>query len=165
MSAEILRLLTLIADRGEPLPSNRELAEAVGYADPSAVTKAIHRLACAGELREERMGDRRCITITRTGRATLSAAATREGRKHENRRAAHSGMTPSELAVMELWDHADMGTTAIAKRLGRPRKTVDRIVTTYDGRGDHAEFRREAAGASARLLAAIARHFPERIAA
>jgi DNA-binding MarR family transcriptional regulator len=165
MSRDILRILNAAAEAGEPCPTNREIAAAVGLTDPSTVTKALHRLTCTGDIRQDRFNGRRCVTIVRTGKAILSAEQTREGKQHENRREAHSGLTPAEIAVMDLWDTADLGTAAIAHQLGRPRKTIDRIVTTYDGRADHAEFCRTARDSSAQLLAAIARHFPERIAA
>lgn len=165
MSRDIYRILNAAAEAGEPCPTNREIAAAVGLTDPSGVSKALHRLTCTGDIRLDRFDGRRCVTIVRTGKAILSADVTREGAQHENRREAHSGMTPSEIAVMDLWDNASISTAAIARQLGRPRKTVDRIVTTYDGRADHAEFRRTARDGSAQLRAAIARYFPERIAA
>jgi DNA-binding CsgD family transcriptional regulator len=164
MSAEILRLLVEAAERGEPCPSNRAMAEAVGYSEPSAVTKALGRLVCAGDIRVDRYDGRRCITITRTGRAILSAGQTREGGKHQSRRAAHSGMTPHEAQIMAHWD-AGRPMRAIAAALGLKPRRIEATVSCYDGKADFAEFRRETKNGSAQLLAAIARHHPERIAA
>lgn len=74
------------------------------------------------------------------------------------------GMTALERAIMAEWDD---GLTAkrIAMKLGCPPARVDRTVSTYDGKADHAFAVRDAKQGSAQLLAAIARHHPERIAA
>lgn len=165
MSAALLRLLTDAADRGATCPSNRELADALGYRDGSVVTKALGRLACHGEVKVERIGDRRCITITRTGRALISTEPSSAGRKHENRREAHCGLTPQEAAIMELWDESELTQQQIARRLGLPPKRVQTTINTYDGRADQAKFERDTAKGSAALLAAITQHFQQRIAA
>lgn len=79
-----------------------------------------------------------------------------------------SGMTPLERQVMDLWD-AGHSVKQILAAIGtpdnRPRTYVDRIISTYDGKAEYREFRCETRGSSDRLLAAIARHHPERLAA
>ncbi len=77
----------------------------------------------------------------------------------------HSGLTPLELAIMELWDAGGLSQKRIAMKLGCPPARVDRTVSTYDGKADHAFAVRDARNGSEQLLAAIARHHPERIAA
>ena len=76
----------------------------------------------------------------------------------------HSGMTALERAIMAEWD-AGLSQKRIALKLGCPPARVDRTVSTYDGKADHAFACRDAKQGSEQLLAAIARHHPERIAA
>lgn len=76
----------------------------------------------------------------------------------------HSGMTPLERAIMAEWD-SGLSIKRIALKLRCPPTRVDRTISTYDGKGDHAFHCRAARDGSAQLLAAIERHFPERIAA
>jgi DNA-binding CsgD family transcriptional regulator len=67
----------------------------------------------------------------------------------------HTGMTPAEAAVMDLWD-AGNGFAAIARQLQRPRRNVEKVVTMYhigDRRKQEAIVRQ----GSADLLAALQR--------
>lgn len=75
-----------------------------------------------------------------------------------------SGMTALERAIMAEWD-AGLSYRRIALKLGCPPRRVEATITNYDGKADHAFACRDAKQGSAQLLAAIARHHPERIAA
>lgn len=74
----------------------------------------------------------------------------------------HSGLTPHEKRVMELVDQGRK-IREIARLLDRDPAAIAKVARYYDGRGDHGRACRHAAAASARLLAAIARHHPERL--
>lgn len=80
----------------------------------------------------------------------------------------YSGMSPLERQVMDLWD-AGKSVKQILAALGTPdnrrRTYVDRIISTFDGKAEYREFRTDTRGSTDRLLAAIARHHPERLAA
>lgn len=74
-----------------------------------------------------------------------------------------SGNTPSEQAVLDLWDQG-LGTRAIAQRLGRNEKSVSALVAHYAGVEPgqaHRDYRR----GTAMLLAALRRHHPESVRA
>lgn len=87
---------------------------------------------------------------------------TPRGNTHSPR--AGGGMTALERAIMAEWDDG-LTVKRIAMKLGCPPARVDRTVSTYDGKADHAFAVRAAIQGSAQLLAAIARHHPERVAA
>jgi hypothetical protein len=72
------------------------------------------------------------------------------------------GLTPQEAAIMAQWD-AGRSMQAIARSLALSPRRVEATVSCYDGKADHAQFRRETQEGSATLLAAIAHHFPQRL--
>ena len=74
------------------------------------------------------------------------------------------GMTALERDILALWD-AGLSCRRIALQLRCPPRRVEVTVSNYDGKADHAFAIRAATRGSEALLAAIARHHPERIAA
>jgi len=76
----------------------------------------------------------------------------------------HSGLTALEAAIMAEWD-GGLSVKRIALKLGCPPRRVESTISNYDGKADHAFSVRAARSGSEQLLAAIARHHPERIAA
>lgn len=76
----------------------------------------------------------------------------------------HGGMTALEKAILAEWD-AGLSIKRIAMKLGCPPRRVESTISNYDGKADHAFAVRAAKQGSDQLLAAIARHHPERIAA
>ncbi len=67
----------------------------------------------------------------------------------------HTGMTPSEASVMELWD-AGKSMEAISRQLGRTKTSVQRVVSTYhcETSAEDANVRRGTAALLAALQAA-----------
>lgn len=169
IDAQVLALLTEAADHGDPCPANADIADAIGAGAAYQVRNALMRLERHGFLTLRRFGGRYCVTITRTGKATLSAAdvADSRGRKHLDRRVAYCGLTPLEQQVMDLHDQIDppLKIRDIAAIVGKPELHVRKIIYCYDGTGDQARDARAGAAGSKALLAAIARHHPERLAA
>ena len=76
----------------------------------------------------------------------------------------HGGLTALEAAIMAEWD-GGLSVKRIALKLRCPPRRVESTISNYDGKADHAFAARAAKQGSAQLLAAIARHHPERIAA
>lgn len=76
----------------------------------------------------------------------------------------YSVLTPLDQQIMDLYD-ARHSFREIADRVDRPVLQVRKIIYTYDGTADQAKFERKTRSSTAALVAAIARHFPERIAA
>jgi len=76
----------------------------------------------------------------------------------------HSGLTALETAIMAEWD-GGLSVKRIALKLRCPPRRVESTISNYDGKADHAFACRAARAGSEQLLAAIARHHPERIAA
>lgn len=74
------------------------------------------------------------------------------------------GLTALERAILDEWD-AGLSIKRIALKLGCPPRRVETAISNYDGKADHAFACRDAKQGSEQLLAAIARHHPERIAA
>ena len=78
---------------------------------------------------------------------------------------AGHGLTPSERAVMDLWDEG-MTIASIALQLGKDAKAVKRVVGIYSigrdpGMGASSSFDRMSRQGTEDLLAAIRRHHPE----
>ncbi|MGN6596103.1 hypothetical protein [Sphingopyxis terrae] len=76
----------------------------------------------------------------------------------------YTGMTALERAIMAEWD-AGLSYKRIALKLNCPPRRVETTISNYDGKADHAFACRAAKQGSEQLLAAIALHHPERIAA
>lgn len=76
----------------------------------------------------------------------------------------HSGLNTLEAAIMAEWD-GGLSVKRIALKLRCPPRRVESTISNYDGKADHAFACRAARAGSEQLLAAIARHHPERIAA
>ncbi|QUM73320.1 hypothetical protein [Sphingopyxis granuli] len=76
----------------------------------------------------------------------------------------HGGLTALEVAILAEWD-GGLSVKRIALKLNCPPRRVESTISNYDGKADHAFAVRDAKQGSAQLLAAIARHHPERIAA
>lgn len=71
----VLRLLTRAANRGEPCPTNGELARALGLKDAVAASYRVRRLVKDGKIAVEEPSplERRVVTIIATGNSTRRA--------------------------------------------------------------------------------------------
>jgi DNA-binding FadR family transcriptional regulator len=67
---KLFRIISQAADHGERCPTNKMLAERIGYKSASTVGEAISFLAVAGMITVERANNARVITITATGKKT-----------------------------------------------------------------------------------------------
>lgn len=66
------------------------------------------------------------------------------------------GLTPQELAIMNLWD-GGFSTRGIARQLALAPDRVERTVTYYHGRADLRDHTHAMQKGSAQLLAAVQR--------
>lgn len=70
MAGKIFKALRLCAEAGLECPSNRQLAERVGYKSTASVSDAINFLATAGMIDVERGNHNRVVTICASGKRT-----------------------------------------------------------------------------------------------
>lgn len=70
MAGKIFAALKQCAAVGSECPSNKQLAERVGYKSTASVSDAINFLATAGMIEVERGNHNRVITICATGKRT-----------------------------------------------------------------------------------------------
>jgi hypothetical protein len=72
IDGRVLRALDRAARRGQPCPTNRELAIGLGLADAASAGHIVRKLAAAGHISIERRGTwlRRVVTLCRSGART-----------------------------------------------------------------------------------------------
>lgn len=69
-AAKIFEIIKSCAERGEPCPTNKILAERFGLASSAKISDAISFLHVAGMIEVKRMHARRIVTICATGKST-----------------------------------------------------------------------------------------------
>jgi DNA-binding transcriptional regulator YhcF (GntR family) len=67
---KLFRIISQAADYGHQCPSNKILAERIGYKSAARVADAISFLSTAGMITVERANNARVVTITATGKKT-----------------------------------------------------------------------------------------------
>lgn len=69
-AAKLYEIVKGYAERGEPCPTNRMLADRFMLASTSKISDAFSFLHIAGMIEVKRMSARRIVTITATGKST-----------------------------------------------------------------------------------------------
>lgn len=74
-----LRMLDRAADEGLPCPTNMQIAEELGFADPGPVVRTLRNLARKGLIMVESGHQWRIITLCASGREITSVTAVKRG--------------------------------------------------------------------------------------